>query len=110
MASYPSTLPIVVGYGVALEDGRRVDRATNGAARVRVLYTAAKRTFRIQHKAIDASELSTLLTFFSTNIAAEIAFADPIDSSSYTCVVSRPPQISPLGAGLFDVSLELEQV
>ncbi len=110
MAAYPSTLPVSIGSTVRLEADRQTDRASNGAARGRVFYTAAKRKFKVEHQALKPDEQTTLLDFYAANTALSFTFDWPLDGVTYTVIFSGEPDFKPLGAQIATVSVELQEV
>lgn len=107
MAAYP-TLPTSVDSEVTVADGLVADRATNGALKVRSLYTSDKKTFRLIHE-ISTSQKSTLDTFYGTNKLLNVDYTSPFDGVTYTVRFRRAPQYKATAVHWF-ATVELEEV
>lgn len=88
MASYPS-LPILMTSDVQLEAGIQSDISTDGTLSTRAFFSGQPRRFTLRH-VLTASELSTLLTFFDTNITTTVTIS--WESVSYDCLFLAAPQ------------------
>jgi hypothetical protein len=108
--AYPTDLPISISSSASLDTDRQIDRASNGAARGRVFYTSAKRSFRLDHPALDATARAAFDVFYAANLATAFDFVWPVDSVTYTCIFSREPSYKPHGAGLTTITVELAEV
>lgn len=69
-------------------DGREEDYAGDGTGRVRKLY-ADKSDFVIKHPQLNATDATTLTTFYNTNSTAKIDFTWPEDGLVYTVVFGK---------------------
>jgi hypothetical protein len=81
--AYPS-LPIYRGSVPSRKSGRVIDRAVSGAARGRDFYGADKKTFRIEHRALNAADFATLLAFYNSNRNTSFAFTWAPTASAHT--------------------------
>ena len=105
--SYPN-YDIRIGGASALDTGRKIERATNGALRGRSFFAAPKRTFQIAHVLTQAQ-----LVAWRAYIAAMTTdtFVWPRDGLTYTVTLAGDPKETPLGGGVYtEVSLELREV
>lgn len=109
MASYNNLgLPICVGSRVNIKDGIEIDRASNGAARGRSIYTSDKREFTLKHGGIDAEDRAALDAFYSANKTAE--FDLTFDGVTYSCQFASAPKPEYIGANLADVTVDLVEI
>ena len=91
MAAYPTLNHQRSGPGPATSDGHEVQRATNGALKVRRLYSASKSDFVIDHWLTDAQK-TTLDTFYVTNKDLDVTYTSPEDGATYTVRFVAKPQ------------------
>src|SRR5574337_1858189 len=91
MAAYPAFGVLRSGPGPSRSDGQEPVRATNGALKVRRLYSAPKSDFQIDHM-LTAAENATLDTFYSTNRDLDVSYTSPEDGAVYTVRFAAPPQ------------------
>lgn len=111
LLGYPTDLPIAAAAAqVDYATDRQLDRASNGAARVRVFYSAPKRSFQFRHPGLDVTDLSTFTAYYDANAGAIFDFHWPADGVTYSCAFAREPGIRMLGSGLAEVSVVLAQV
>lgn len=109
MATYPTSLGICVGTRVKIESGIETDRATNGTPRGRSFFTSDKYTFRLEHKALDATARAELMAFYSANrLANDISLT--LDGATYTCMFADAPQPDYIGGWRAGMTVELMQV
>ncbi|HRZ02388.1 MAG TPA: hypothetical protein P5024_12585 [Burkholderiaceae bacterium] len=87
--------------------GREVARATNGALRVRDLYSADKTRFELVHRLTQA-ERNTLLSFYTTNKDLDLDLT--WDGTVYTCRFAGRPQILWRPGNWYEARVVLEQV
>lgn len=107
--AYPS-LPIAYTSSRALETDRRTERASNGATRGRVLFTAAKSKFQIKHEGLTSAQMTTFRDFYGANLASSFTLVWPATGGSFTCIFASDPVETPtLGLGT-DVSVEVQEV
>ncbi len=106
MPTYPS-LPVGITSRATASRGRQVDRASNGRARLRVLYAAQRKQFAVVHPALNATDRATLDTFVSTYGSGEFSFRWPFDGVTYTVILADDPSYASLGAGLVSASVTL---
>ena len=107
MAAYPS-LPVCDGSKIERKSGVEIDRATNGAARGRNLYSADKSEFKLKHNLITAAQRTTLDAFYAAN--KNITFTFTFDGTTYTCLFSSAPQYEPLPGAYYDALVEMVEV
>jgi hypothetical protein len=88
VAAYP-TLTTTINSRVESLDGQIADRATNGALKVRSLYTADKLVFLLEHEISTASK-ATLDAFWAANKLLDITYTSPFDGASYTVRMRKP--------------------
>ena len=107
MAAYP-TLPQQIGSTEAWADDLVPDRSVSGGVKVRAFYTGVKRKFTVKHW-LNATDLATLKTFYTTNRLLTFTFVWAGDGQTYTCVFGAPPTYSvatPLNTDVTVVILE----
>ena len=88
--SYPS-LRILRDSTAERQGGQEPARATNGATRMRRLWSGEKTEFVIEHMLGDA-DCSTLEAHYQANKDLSFDFLWPEDGASYTVVYAAPPQ------------------
>ena len=108
--AYPSLGISATGASDSATTDRQLDRATNGAARLRVFYTTAKRTFKFSHPALNATDLGTFEAFYAANVDNSFDFTWPLDNTTYTAVFSAEPSRKVYSFGRTEVSVELAEV
>lgn len=106
MAAYPFTT-FGTETEIVTQDGRQVVRATNGAAKARILFSSDKQTFRLVHR-LKAAEWTTLNTFYGSNRGTSFTLA--IGGGTSTCIFAEPPQKKLLPGGLYSVQVSAEEV
>lgn len=107
--AYPN-LPQATASKEARLTGRQLDRATNGAPKVRSFYTAAKKEFAIVHPYISAAEKLALEAFIDANALTSFDFTWHGDNATYTCLLAdKPPEYTPHTAGRWSVVVYLVQ-
>ena len=110
MPTYPTSIPVAVGSGLQFDTDRQIERASNGAARGRVFYTAPKRRFRLEHTALGVAEQDVVMDFYDDNLASSFDFVWPLGGNTYTCIFAAEPVYKPLGAFLATLTVELVEV
>jgi hypothetical protein len=90
--------------------GRQVDRATNGVAKVRKLYSAQKKTFSIVHQGLTSAEKTTLEAFFTANELVTFTFVWAGDSVTYTCLFSDDIEYAPSPGLRWNATVMMVQV
>lgn len=108
MAAYPS-LNVTVNSRQEISDGRQVVRATNGALKVRRLYSSDKSTFSLEHE-LTSAQVTTLKSFYTTNADLNVDFTWAGDGTTYTVRFVRPPVYTLMPGGWYTVSVSLAQV
>ena len=90
-------------------DDLAVDRASNGAARVRAFYTGRKRRFTLVHELLSSTDRDTLTNYYDANrlLSFSMTWAD---GATYTCIFAAAPKLVPLPGGYWTVTMSLEQV
>ena len=91
MAAYPTFNVQRSSPGPARSSGHDPVRATNGALKVRRLYSTEKNDFVIDHWLTDA-EKATLETFYQVNKDLDVSYTSPEDSATYTVRFAAAPQ------------------
>jgi uncharacterized protein RhaS with RHS repeats len=71
--AYPA-LPIYRQSNPVRKSGREIERAVSGAARGRDFYAADKHTFRLEHRALNATDFGTLAAFYNSNRNLSFSF------------------------------------
>ena len=109
MANYPSIAQLV-GSKATPQSGIRLDRASNGDVRQQIIYSADRKDFKVVHQ-VDATDKSTLDTFYSTNKALAVTLTWTADEQNYNCIFAEngAPDYTPRGNGLWDVVVLLAQ-
>lgn len=109
MAAYP-TLPTEYGLTQNTDSGRQINRASNGAARGRVFFTAAKSTFKIKHKALTTAQLASFTGHYAAHLDDSFSYTNPHDSASYTVIYASEPTYTPEKGTRTTVDVELTEV
>lgn len=97
MAAYP-TLDTLRSSAYTRDGGFDSARATNGALKVRRLFSAEKTEFTLDHS-LTSTTKSTLETFYQTNKDLDVTFTWQADGASYTVRFLAPPQYLRLPGG-----------
>jgi hypothetical protein len=90
MAAYPA-LRVLRPSTAERQGGQEPQRATNGALKMRRLYSAEKTDFVIEH-ALSEAEKAALEAFYQTNRDLAVDFVWPEDTVSYSVLFAGPPQ------------------
>ena len=106
MAAYPFTT-FSEGSVAEPQDGRISVRATNGALKSRILFSADKKAFTLLHR-LKASEKATLDAFYGTNSALNWTLV--FDGGTSTAQFAGPPQYQPLPGSLYRVTVKALEV
>lgn len=107
MASYPA-FDIEDRSNEVLVDDIKIDRASNGSVKSRVL-SLTKRTFSISH-VVDSEDLESLLDFYQANKTQEFDFTWPRSGLTYSCIFVQPPKLATIHAELYRVTMEIAEV
>lgn len=107
MADYPATLPTLVNATEEWLDDLETDRAVSGTVRVRVMFTAKKRVFKIKH-VVTAALKTTLQSFYDTNRATTFNYT--WGGTVYVCVFGSSPVFVQLNSNLAEAQLTLLEV
>jgi len=107
VASYPS-IEQRVGSKPTPQSGIRPDRASNGDIRTQILYSGDRKDFKVVHQ-VDATEKSTLDTFYATNKGLAVTLTWAADGQEYNCVFTDAPDYTPRGDGYWDVVVLLSE-
>ena len=90
------------------QDGVLLERAGSGIGRGRALWDSEKRVFNLVFPALEAAEVTTLRSFYSTYRGQLFIFRpDPCDAATVGVTFSTAPRYRHLGAGLTRVSFQL---
>ena len=90
------------------ETGRQLDRASNGSPKVRVLFSAQKKSFSVVHPALTDVEKATLEAFVSVNSLLSFYFVWKADGVTYTCKFGgSDPDYSQLPGGRWRVTVPM---
>jgi len=116
MASYPGFKQLL-GSSEEWVDDLVADRSVAGGVKVRAMFTARKRVFKLKHRltttevftSFGGSTSNALDTFYDTNRLLAVTFTWAGDSTVYTCLFGRSPRITWDNVGLADVEVELWQ-
>jgi hypothetical protein len=95
MAAYPKFFTLADSTHTA-EDGLQPERATNGAIKLRRLWTADKASFEIGH-ILSATQKATLDAFYVANKDLDVTYTWPPTGAAYTTRFSAPPRYTPRG-------------
>lgn len=108
-AVYPDDLAICLDTSHVIQDGIRMDRASNGDVRAQILYDSDRKDFMLVHKAISEADKAILDAFYATNKALE--FTLPwIDDVGYNCIFApRPIKYTPLGGSQYNAEVSMVQ-
>lgn len=106
MAAYPFTT-FHQDSAPTTANGREVRRATNGALRIRDLYSADKSGFDLRHRLTQA-ERNTLMSFYAANKDLDLTLT--WDGTAYTCRFAAAPQVLWRPGNWYEVRVQLEQV
>lgn len=90
MAAYP-TLRVLRPSTTDRQGGQEPQRATNGALKMRRLYSAEKTDFTVEHALSDA-EKTALEAFYQANKDLAVDFVWPEDLVTYSVLFAGPPQ------------------
>lgn len=108
MAAYP-TLPITLNSRRSFDSGRTAVRATNGALKVRALYSSEKATIELEHE-LTAAQATSLDSFYGTNKDLDVTFTWPQPVENYTVRFVAKPRHDPQPGGWFKTYVTLLQV
>jgi len=90
MATYPTLPWMRDGTKIDRQGGFEPVRASNGALKVRRLYSGEPHDFDIEHWLSDAQK-STLESFYGTNKLLDVTLTNPEDGASYTVRFAAAP-------------------
>jgi hypothetical protein len=108
MSAYPAFPVQRAGSAAQRAGGQQVVRATNGAVRVRRLYSTEKTTFDLVHWLTDAQR-TTLETFYQANRDGDVTLTWAEDGLAYTTRFAAPPQYL-RREGWWEARVRLEQI
>lgn len=106
MAQYPKIRYSKQSSQVML-DGRPTARASNGKLRYRVMWDSTKWKFTLHHPAVTRAELDSIVSHYTSHRYSN--FAMEFNNSTYTVIYTETPKHTPLGADLYEVTVEFEQ-
>lgn len=90
MSTYPRFFTLSDSTQVAAS-GVEPLRATNGALKVRRMWSGDKKTFELGHL-LTATEKETLDAFYAAEKDADVSYISPWDGTTYTVRFVAPPQ------------------
>lgn len=90
-------------------DDINVQRASNGAARGRVLWSGVKRRFNIEHDLLH-SEVADLRDFYADHRAEPFEFVWSMDGQTYVVMFTASIRERPNGGLRSRISVTLEEV
>lgn len=108
----PNTYPTLdTDYGSDPDNATQlsIDRAEDGTARARS-YGGDKVRFKLVHGGMDATDKSTLDTFYSTNRLLPITYVSPADGVSRTCIFAARPEYKREPGSYWTATVLLEEV
>lgn len=106
MADYPA-FPILRDSSAKPRDGLQIDRAVNGSARGRQLWTSAKVSLVLKHVLTDA-ERAALDAFYLANRGLEVSVDNLLATGTFMIVA--PPQYRQITVSMWEASVTLEEV
>lgn len=83
--AYPALLQTTASRETQLT-GRQLDRATNGAAKVRLFFATTKRVFNVNHALMTSAQKAQLDAFYAANATNSFDFVWAGDSATYTVI------------------------
>lgn len=114
MITYPT-----LSYGATYDssettlDDLQIDRATNGAVRIRAQYTEPKKQFVVVHSGCTLADKATMVAFYLANrvpaYAAKIDFVWAADGEHYHCYLAAPIQYVPEPGQRWKITVTLVQ-
>lgn len=107
MAQYPE-FSISVKSSVEVLDGRQVVRATNGALRSRSMWDTDKLKLTIVHVGLSEEDWATIIGHYRDHKISDFQVA--YSGSMYFVQYVSTPRRTNLGAGVLEVTVELEEV
>lgn len=105
--AYPSFFTLADST-VTPADGMDPQRATNGALKLRRLWSADKASFDLGH-VLTAAQKSTLDAFYAANKDLDITYRWPRPATDYTARFVAPPRYTPRG-DRFEARVRLMEV
>ncbi len=106
MAAYPAFFTLADSTAVAA-DGLEPERATNGALKLRRLWTADKMAFEVGH-VLTAGEKATLDAFYAANKDLDVTYTWRPTATAYTVRFVAPPRYVPRGV-MFEARVRLQE-
>lgn len=107
MANYPGFLTLADSTATP-DSGIQPVRATNGALKLRRMWSADKTDFDIGH-VLSASEKSTLDAFYAANKDLDVTYRWPATGATSVVRFLGPPRYRPVGVH-FEVRVRLLEV
>jgi ABC-type branched-subunit amino acid transport system substrate-binding protein len=95
VANYPAFFTLADSTAAAA-DGLEPERATNGALKLRRLWSADKVAFEIGH-VLSAAQKATLDAFYAANKDLDVTYTWPRPATAYTVRFVAPPRYTPRG-------------
>lgn len=109
MATYP-TLPTRAGGDPQPIDSIEIDRAGDGSARGRSLYSSDKARFSLEHPWLTAAQKSTLSAFYTANRLIPFNYISGMSGATHSCLFSKPPAYTYQRGGYWTAKVEMEEV
>lgn len=105
MAAYPS-IGQTTQSRESWADDVRIERASNGAARGRALFTGRKLALQVSH-VVNRGDVATLLSFYDTNRLLPVDVTWAGDGITRAMLFDGPPDVQPEGGTLWRVTSKL---
>lgn len=105
MAAYPS-LGQTNQSRESWADDVQIERASNGTARGRALFTGRKLELQISH-VVERSDVATLLAFYDTNRLLPVDVTWVGDGVTRTMLFGSPPDVQTEGGTLWRVTCRM---
>lgn len=106
MANYPSFLTLSDSASRNV-NGMEPERATNGALKLRRMWSADKARFDVGHL-LSSAQKSTLDSFYATNKDLDVTYRWPGTGATYTVRFTEPPVYTPRGM-YFEARIRMEE-
>jgi hypothetical protein len=106
MSTYPDLVQ-TKSSSTSFDDDVRIERASNGVARTRTMWTTRVQKFSITH-ILNRDDTQTLLNFHAANRGQPFYFVWSMDYQTYEVIFSSAPRVTPQGADVYSVSVDLE--
>lgn len=108
MADYPS-LPTAYGSDPEALNRLDIDRAEDGTARARALYTTDKRRWKIVHPLLTQAQKLSLDDHYAAHRTAVFDYACPVSGQTYAVLYARAPAYERIPGGWTTAKVEIEE-